>query len=359
MIDYIIIGLLILNLILVIISLFKNINESNITERLGKLEVGMIKELGDFKSDLSRNMNEDFTKLNEQVEKRLLLINEKVNERLDQNFEKTNKTFTSVIERLSKIDEAQRKIENLSTDIVSLQSILTDKKSRGIFGEVNLKHVLVSVFGEKSDSIYKLQYTLSNHAIADCCLFAPEPLGTIAIDSKFPLEHYQLMVDKTISNEERLRYEKMFKIDVKKHIDAISSKYIIPGETSNQAIMFLPAEAIFAEINAYHPDIIEYSYKKRVWITSPTTLISTLTVVEMIVKNIERDKYTSIIHDELNKLGLEFSRYKERWDKLSRSIQAVNKDVENVSITTDKITKKFESINKVEVTKLEETSLDM
>ena len=131
MLDYIIIGLLIINLILIVISLFKNINESNITERLGKLEVNMIKELGDFKNDLTRNMNDDFNKLNDQVEQRLIVINEKVNASLDQNFEKTNKTFTSVIERLSKIDEAQKKIETLSTDIVSLQSILTDKKSRG------------------------------------------------------------------------------------------------------------------------------------------------------------------------------------------------------------------------------------
>ena len=142
---------------------------------------------------------------------------------------------------------------------------------------------------------------------------------------------------------------------MKKHIDAISSKYIIPGETTDQAILFLPAEAIFAEVNAYHQDIIDYAYKKRVWITSPTTLISTLTVIEMIIKNLERDKYASIIHEELNKLSLEFARYKERWDKLSRSIQAVNKDVENVSITTDKITKKFETINKVEVAKLAST----
>ena len=166
------------------------------------------------------------------------------------------------------------------------------------------------------------------------------------------------MVDKTLSQEERDRYEKMFKMDVKKHIDAISTKYIIPGETSDQAIMFLPAEAIFAEINAYHPDIIEYSYKKKVWITSPTTLISTLTVIEMIIKNMERDKYTSIIHEELNKLGLEFARYKERWDKLSRSIQTVNKDIENVSITTDKITKKFQTINQVEVGKLTTEKVD-
>ena len=351
--DYVILGLLVVILIFVVISLFKNINESNITERLGRLEVNMMKEMGDFKNDLSRTMNEDFTKLNEQVEKRLLAVNEKVNERLDQNFEKTNKTFMNVIERLSKIDEAQKKIETLSTDIVSLQSILTDKKTRGIFGEVNLKHILSSVFGERNDSIYRLQYTLSTGVIADCVLFAPEPLGTIAIDSKFPLEHYQMMVDKKLSQNVRDNYEKMFKQDMKKHIDAISSKYIIPGETADQAILFLPAEAIFAEVNAYHSDIIEYAYKKRVWITSPTTLISTLTVIEMIIKNMERDKYTSVIHEELNKLGLEFARYRERWDKLARSIQTVNKDVENVSITTDKISKKFDSINKVEVGLLE------
>ena len=352
--DYIIIGLLVVILVLVVISLFKNINESNITERLGRLEVNMMKEMGDFKNDLSHSLNEDFTKLNEQVERRLLAVNEKVNERLDQNFEKTNKTFMNVIERLSKIDEAQKKIETLSTDIVSLQSILTDKKTRGIFGEVNLKHILSSVFGEKNDSIYRLQYTLSTGVIADCVLFAPNPLGTIAIDSQFPLEHYQMMVDKKISPDMRENYEKMFKQDMKKHIDAISSKYIIPGETTDQAILFLPAEAIFAEINAYHSDIIQYAYKKRVWITSPTTLISTLTVIEMIIKNMERDKYTSVIHEELNKLGLEFARYRERWDKLARSIQTVNKDVENVSITTEKISKKFDSINKVEVGLLED-----
>ena len=185
-------------------------------------------------------------------------------------------------------------------------------------------------------------------------LFAPEPLGTICIDSKFPLENYQLMVDKKISSDKRDQYEKMFKQDMKKHIDAIHSKYIIPGETTDQAILFLPAEAIFAELNAYHSDIIQYAYRKKVWITSPTTLISTLTVIEMIIKNMERDKYTSIIHEELNKLGIEFSRYKERWDKLARSIQTVSKDVENVTVTSDKISKKFEMINRVDVEKIGE-----
>ena len=350
--EYIIIGLLILIVILVTVSLMKNINEGNITERLGKLETGLTKELGEFKVDINKNLVTDFNELSERIDKRLNLINDRVNERLDENFEKTNKTFTSVLERLSKIDEAQKKIDSLSNDIVSLQGILTDKKSRGIYGEVNLNHILSSVFGEKNDKVYKVQYTFTNGYIADAVLFAPEPLGVVAIDSKFPLEHYRIMVDKKYSNSDREAAAKLFKIDVKKHIDAISSKYIIPGVTSDQAIMFLPAEAIFAEINAYHSDLIEYAYKKRVWITSPTTLMSTLTTIQLIIKNSERDKYTKIIGQELSKLSVEFSRYKDRWDKLSRSIQTVSKDVEDIHTTTDKITKRFNSINSVDFAKI-------
>ncbi len=351
--DYIIIGLLVVVLIITIISLFKNINESNITERLGKLETSVVKELGEFKSDLSKDLNNDFDKLNEKIERKINNISDHVNERLDVNFEKTNKTFTSVLERLSKIDEAQKKIDSLSSDIVSLETILTDKKTRGIFGEVNLKQIMTSVFGENNDRIYKMQYTFNTGVIADCVLFAPEPLGVIAIDSKFPLENYRIMIDKTKNSLERKEAERKFKIDVKKHIDAIKDKYIINGVTSNQAMMFLPAEALFAELNAYHQDIIEYAYKNRVWITSPTTLMSTLTTIELVIKNIEKDKYTNIIHQELNKLSIEFSRYKERWDKLSRSIDAVSRDASEIHITTDKISKRFDAINNVEVKKLE------
>lgn len=347
--DFIIIGLIIVVIVLVIIAIMKNVNEGKITERLGNLESNTIKELSSFQIDIMKTMNDNFNGLNDRIEKKLTMINDKVNERLDDNFAKTNKTFTNILERLSKIDEAQKKIDSLSTDIVSLQSILTDKKSRGIFGEVNLKHILVSIFGEKNDKVYRLQYSLPNGTIADSVIFAPEPLGTVAIDSKFPLEHYQKMVDKNLPQVDRSTYEKAFKMDVKKHIDAISSKYIIPGVTSDQAIMFLPAEALFAEINAYHNDLVEYAHKKRVWICSPTTLISTFTTIEVLLKNMERDKYASIIHDELNKLGVEFSRYKDRWDKLSRSIETVNKDIENIHVTTDKISKRFDSISRVEI----------
>lgn len=349
--EYIIVGILIIILILIVVLLFRGINETNIIEKIGKIETNVVKELGEFKGSLEKDINEEFVKQNEKLEVRLRLINDTVNERLDKNFEKTNKTFTSVLERLSKIDEAQKKIDTLSKDIVSLESVLTDKKARGIFGEVNLKHILENVFGV-NDKIYKMQYTLSNGTIVDCALFAPAPLGLVGIDSKFPLENYRRMIDKTNSEDLRNNYEKMFKLDMKKHIDAISSKYIINGETSDQAILFLPAEAIFAYVNAYHSDIIEYAYKKRVWITSPTTLISTLTTIQVIIKNMERDKYAKVIHNELLLLDEEFKRYKDRWDKLSRSIETVGRDVKEIHTTTEKITKRFNSINEVEMENL-------
>ena len=353
MIDYIILAGIVIIIVLVIIAIIKNVNEAKITERLGKLETNTVKELSNFEIELIKTMNTEFDKTNKMLEERLMLMNDKVNERLDQNFNKTNKTFTSILERLSKIDEAQKKIDNLGQDIVSLQSILTDKKTRGIFGEVNLNHILISIFGEKNDKIYQTQYTFSNGTIADAVIFAPQPLGTIAVDSKFPLENYRIMVDKNKSKLDREIAEKKFKSDVKKHIDAISSKYIIPGTTSSQAIMFLPAEALFAEINAYHQDIVEYSNKKRVWLTSPTTLMSTLTVIQILLKNMERDKYSKVIQEELNKLSIEFNRYKERWNKLTKSIETVGKDVESINITTDKITKRFESISSVEIKEIE------
>lgn len=342
--EYIIIGLLVVVIILLVIVIFKKSN-NDIVEKVSSLEIDMIKEL----NNLNNNLNKDFNEMNDKIDHKLTHINDKVNERLDENFERTNKTFSNVLERLSKIDEAQKKIDHLSGDIVSLQGILTDKKTRGIFGEVNLNHILTNIFGPNNDKIYKMQYPFSNGTIVDCALFAPEPLGLIGIDSKFPLENYQIMVDKSNNVATRKQAEKLFKSDMKKHIDAISSKYIIPGVTSEQAIMFLPAEAIFAEINAYHNDILDYAYKKRVWITSPTTLISTLTTIQVIIKNLERDKYAKVIHNELRLLDVEFKRYKDRWDKLYRSIETVSKDVKDIHTTTDKITKRFDSINQVEL----------
>ena len=350
--EYIIIGLLAGVIILLIIILVKNNGSKDMIERIGRLDTSITKEIGEFKLNFSKDLRGDFEVLNSKIEYKLNLISDRVNSQLNENFEKSNKTFMNVLERLNKIDEAQKKIDGLNSEIVSLQSVLTDKKTRGTFGEVNLEYILNNAFGSSNSGIYSIQHKMSNGSIADCLLYAPAPLGTIAIDSKFPLENYQKMVDKNRTKEERTIFEKNFVMDVKKHINDISEKYIIPGETSNEAIMFLPAEAIFAEINAYHPELINYAYSKKVWITGPTTLISTLSIISMILKNMERDKYAQVIHDELDKLGVEFGRYKDRWDKLSRSVKSVNQSLDELHTTTEKITKRFESIKNAEIDKL-------
>lgn len=291
-------------------------------------------------------LTEKFDKLETKVDERLEKIGNKVEEKLSKGFEDTNKTFISVIERLKKIDEAQKNIDKLSTNIISLQDVLTDKKTRGTFGEVQLTNILEAIF-DKNDKIYRLQHQFPNGKMADAVMFLPDPVGQIAIDSKFPLENYKAMVDNNETELNRETAKKGFKADLKKHIDDIATKYIIKDVTTDQAMLFLPAEAIFAEVHAYHPDIVEYSQKKRVWLTSPTTLMATLSTVQIILKNLEREKHSKIIKEHLDKLSQEFSRYSDRWDKLAKHIDTVSKDVHDINVTSGKISKKFAEIHEV------------
>jgi DNA recombination protein RmuC len=161
------------------------------------------------------------------------------------------------------------------------------------------------------------------------------------------------MADRTLSERDRELATRAFKADMRRHVDDIATKYIIPGETSDQAVLFVPAEAIFAEINAYHQDIVDYAQTKRVWIASPTTLMSLLTTVQVLLRNVERDKYAKVIQDELSKLGAEFARYQERWDKLSRNIDTVHKSVKDIHVTSSKIGKRFEEISHVKLERID------
>ncbi len=306
-----------------------------------------LKDLNEFKDGLSKNINNNFDKMNNRIEEQMDRINKKVELRLDEGFDKTNKTFMNIVERLTKIDEAQKNIDKLSTEVVSLQHLLSDKKARGTFGEVQLNHILSAIFGENNTKVYDTQVTLSNGKIVDALLYLPDEMGNLAVDSKFPLENYQRMVDREITERERELAGRAFKQDMKKHIDAIATKYIIPTETSEQAVLFVPAEAIFAEINAYHQDIVDYANRKRVWIASPTTLMSLLTTVQVLLRNVERDKYAKVIQEELVKLGIEFNRYQDRWDKLNKQIDTVSKSVKDVHNTSKKIGKRFNEISSV------------
>ena len=231
--------------------------------------------------------------LTKSVDKRLEAITGKVQERLDEGFKKTNQTFISVMERLATIDEAQKKIDGLTTNMVSLQELLGDKRSRGAFGELQLEGLIKNILPPDS---YSFQHTFSKGVRADCVLFLPDPTGTVAVDSKFPMENYQKMFDVNLTDIDKAKAQKQFKLDVKKHINDIATKYIIIDETSDGAVMFLPAEAVFAEIHAYHPELIQEAMAKKVWIVSPTTLMAVLNTARAVLKDVETKKPVSYTH---------------------------------------------------------------
>ena len=283
--------------------------------------------------------------LTKSTDMRLAEIGGKVNERLDEGFKKTNETFVSVMTRLATIDEAQKKLDGLTTNVVSLQQLLGDKRSRGAFGEVQLETIIRNVLPESSFE-FQFSFAYAGHDVrADCVLKLPDPVGLIAIDSKFPLENYERM----ISDGPDRATPAMFKADVKKHIEAISSKYIIPNVTSDGAVMFIPAEAVFAEIHAHHRDLVEYAQTRRVWIVSPTTMMAVLNTARAVLKDVDTRKQIHIIKDELGKLGKEFSRFDERMKKLADHIRQANDDVKDVAVTSKKISDRFSSIEKVEL----------
>ncbi len=309
----------------------------------GRAEQGMLQ---DTLKGMTAQFNERVQQLSQTVDGRLNEISGKVAERLDEGFKKTNETFTSVMSRLAVIDEAQKKIEGLASNVVSLQEILGDKRSRGAFGEVQLEAL---VRNSLPPDAYAFQHTLKSGARADCVLILPEPTGTVCVDSKFPLENYSRMFDDSLPTAERDAAKRQFKTDVKKHVDDIAAKYIVAGETSDGAVMFLPAEAVFAEIHAYHPDLVEHAQKKRVWLTSPTTLMAVLNTARAVIRDSETRRMAHVIKDELSKLAKDFARFDERMKKLASHIEQANKDVGEVRISSDKISRRFQQIERVEL----------
>ncbi|MEY4929252.1 MAG: hypothetical protein RL279_991 [Pseudomonadota bacterium] len=284
--------------------------------------------------------------LSKAVDNRLEQIGGKVSDRLDEGFKKTNQTFVDVMARLATIDEAQKKIDGLTTNVVNLQELLGDKRSRGAFGEVQLEALVRNVLPVNT---YAMQHTFENGTRADCALFLPEPTGTVAVDSKFPLENYQRMLDSKLSEAEQLVAEKQFKLDVKKHVDDIAKKYIISNVTSDGAVMFIPAEAVFAELHAYHQDVIEYAMNKRVWVVSPTTLMAVLNTARAVLKDVETRKQVHVIKEELAKLSKDFGRFDQRMKKLADNIRQAHENAQDVHISSQKITQRFAKIERVEL----------
>jgi DNA recombination protein RmuC len=251
--------------------------------------------------------------------------------------------------RLATIDEAQRKIDGLTTNVVSLQELLGDKRSRGAYGEIQLEALVRNML---PPSAYEFQYTLAGGARVDCVLKLPEPTGTVSVDAKFPLENYHRMFDPVLPDAERSQAARLFRIDLRRHVDAICEKYIVPGETSDSAVMFVPAEAVFAEIHAHHAEVVDYAMQRRVWIVSPTTMMAVLNTARAVLKDVETRRQVHIIKDELSKLGKDFGRFDQRLRKLADHIRMAHQDTEDLKITGDKLTRRFVQIEKVDLDEL-------
>ncbi len=284
--------------------------------------------------------------LTEEIRSHLHNLTHQVNHRLAEGFEKTSSTFTDIVRRLAIIDEAQKKITELSQHVVSLQDILIDKKSRGAFGEIQLSALIANAM---PSSHYSLQHTLSNQKRADCILFLPDPTGNIVIDAKFPLENYQRAMNYEPNSPDKKAAQQQFKLDVQKHIKDIAEKYIIPNETCDGAMMFIPAEAIFAEIHANYPEIIAMSQRMKVWIVSPTTLMAVLTTARAVLKDDATRKQIHVIQKHLHALAEDFLRFEKRMDKLTKHIDLAHQDANEVNTSAKKITQRFQKIESVEL----------
>jgi DNA recombination protein RmuC len=285
-------------------------------------------------------------KLTEATELKLKEISGQVEKRLSDGFAQTTATFTDVIKRLALIDEAQKRITELSTNVVSLQEILSDKRSRGVFGEVQLSALISNVLPETH---YALQHSFSNGRRADCVLFLPAPTGTIAIDSKFPLESYRRLSDNNLTDSERKAGETQFRLDIRKHIQDVASKYIIANETADGAMLFIPAEAVFAEIHAHYYELVEEAHRQRVWLVSPTTMMAILTTARAVVKDAATREQVHIIQKYLAELAKDFDRFQIRMTNLAKHIDQAHGDIQDVKISADKITTRFAKIEKVEL----------
>lgn len=308
-------------------------------------------------SDVREQMNHSFKQhassltshlqlLTEEIRNHLHSLTQQVNNKLTEGFEKTSSTFIDVVKRLTIIDEAQKKITELSNHVVSLQDVLVDKKARGAFGEVQLSTLIANMI---PSTHYQMQYTLSNQKRADCVLFMPEPTGNVAIDAKFPLETYQKLIATDANSVERKSIQQQFRQDIQKHIKDIAEKYILPPETTDGAMMFIPAESIFAEIHANYPDIIALSQRLKVWLVSPSTLMAVLTTAKAVLKDDATRKQVHIIQKHLHALADDFQRFEKRMDKLSKHIDLAHQDVSEVNTSARKITSRFQKIESVDI----------
>ncbi len=299
------------------------------------------RELAGRVSQLAESTAEAQTRLSKTLEDRLDKVSERMGASLEQTATKAAKTMTELQSRLAVIDEAQKNITELSGQVVGLQDILANKQARGTFGEVQLNDLVRNAL---PPSAYEFQATLANGRRADCLIRLPNPPGPIVVDAKFPLESYRALRDAG-DEAARVAAARAFTQDIQKHVNDIAERYILPGETAESALMFLPSEAVYAELHASFPNVVERSYRSRVWIVSPTTLMATLNTVRAVLKDARMREQAGLIQKEVFGLLQDVRRLDDRIGKLQRHFDQAADDIRQARISTEKITRKAERID--------------
>ena len=295
---------------------------------------------------LKDSMNQSQVKLSADLNERLVTVQEKMGTTLTDSAKATASSLGELSQRLEAIDKAQSNITNLSEQVVSLQHVLDDKHARGAFGEVQLNDIVLDAL---PPSAYDFQAVLSNGKRADCLIRLPNPPGPIVIDAKFPLSAYTEMLNADNDND-RARYARQLTSDTRKHINDIADKYILVGETSDSALMFIPSEAVYAEIHAHHPSVIELSHKRKVFIVSPTTMMATLTTVRAVLRDVKMREQAGLIQVEVVTMMKDVTRMMERVGKLEGHFDLAQRDIKDIRTSAVKVSSRGTKIEALELT---------
>ncbi|WP_299889604.1 DNA recombination protein RmuC [uncultured Ruegeria sp.] len=304
----------------------------HVSDTQANAQVQVIQTVESRLSSVQQQMNDRLADNAMKSARALADMQERMKESLHGSSKQTATSLTQLQERLAAIDKAQDNITKLSGDVLSLQDILSNKQTRGAFGEIQLNDIVSKAL--PSDS-FKLQATLSNGRRADCLIHLPNPPGPIVIDSKFPLEAYEALINSSTDLELKAAVQ-MFRSTVRKHITDISEKYILDGETADGALMFLPSEAVYAELHAKFPELVQESFSKRVWIVSPTTCMATLNTMRAILKDARMREQTGAIRKELGLLHKDVDRLGDRVTNLDRHFGQAAKDISEIKISAEK-----------------------
>ncbi len=304
----------------------------HVSDTQANAQVQVIQTVESRLSSVQQQMNDRLADNAMKSARALAEMQERMKESLHGSSKQTATSLTQLQERLAAIDKAQDNITKLSGDVLSLQDILSNKQTRGAFGEIQLNDIVSKAL--PSDS-FQLQATLSNGRRADCLINLPNPPGPIVIDSKFPLEAYEALIGSTNDMELKAAVQ-MFRSTVRKHINDIAEKYILDGETADGALMFLPSEAVYAELHAKFPELVQESFSKRVWIVSPTTCMATLNTMRAILKDARMREQAGAIRKELGMLHKDVDRLGERVSNLDRHFGQAAKDISEIKISAEK-----------------------